>query len=98
MTRHCHNCGQEWPYDRQPGRSEICEKCSAELHVCLNCARYDRAVAQQCRETRAEPVADKDRANFCDWFEFARRNYSPDDAGNRRADQAREQFRRLFGD
>lgn len=82
---------------RQPGRTETCDRCHADLRVCLNCCHYDAGVAQQCRETRAELVGDKDRANFCDWFEFARRVYRP--AGGRdRAADARDQFKKLFGD
>jgi hypothetical protein len=65
--------------------------------VCLNCRHYDAAVAQQCRETRAEPVAEKDRANYCEWFEMVRRVYAAR-GGRDRAAEARDQFRKLFGD
>ena len=67
------------------------------MHVCLNCRHYSPAVAQQCRETRAEVVGDKDRANFCDWFDLARRVYTPGGGPDRSA-EARAQFRKLFGD
>lgn len=33
------------------------------------CRHYDVAKAKQCREPVAEPVLDKTRANFCDWFQ-----------------------------
>ena len=98
MTRHCHRCGTEWPVKRQPGRSETCEKCRADLRVCLNCEFHDRAVAYQCRERRAEPVDDKALANFCEWFILADREYEPDPTPHGRADQARERFKKLFGD
>jgi ribosome-binding protein aMBF1 (putative translation factor) len=65
MTRHCHNCGEEWTLTGQPGRGESCMKCRADLRVCLNCAHYDPRVAQQCRERRAEPVLEKHMGNFC---------------------------------
>lgn len=67
------------------------------MRVCLNCRHFELAVAQQCSETRAEPVAEKDRANFCDWFDFARRAYAPREGGDP-ASNARAQFRKLFGD
>lgn len=97
MTRHCHNCGWEWTHSGPPGRNDTCPQCHRDLRVCLNCARYDPHAAHECREPRADPVADKDRANFCDWFEFARRTFTLK-AGKDRAAEAREQFRKLFGD
>ena len=98
MTRHCHQCGWEWTIAGQPGRSETCEGCRADLRVCLNCLSYDPRVAQQCRERRAEPVEEKDRANYCEWFEFARRAYVPSANANSREQTARDQFKKLFGD
>jgi hypothetical protein len=49
-------------------RLEECKKCGAELHVCKMCEWYSLAVAKHCRETIAEEVKDKERANFCDYF------------------------------
>jgi hypothetical protein len=65
--------------------------------VCLNCAHYDPRVAQQCRERRAEAVGEKDRANFCEWFEFGADTWRGG-GESERARQAREAFNRLFGD
>lgn len=86
-----------WPYRDAPGRNDTCPQCRADLRVCLNCARYDEHAAHQCREPRAEPVADKDRANFCEWFVFAERSFTPR-PGADRADAARAALRRLLGD
>jgi hypothetical protein len=98
MTRHCHQCGWEWTIPGLPGRSEACDRCGADLRVCLNCVSYDPRAAQQCRERRAEPVLDKDRGNFCEWFEFARRTFTPKGDGPDRTAEAREQLKKLFGD
>jgi hypothetical protein len=73
-------------------------KCRADLRVCLNCAFYDSRVAQQCRERRAEPVLDKESGNFCEYFDFARRDWVQKGAADKRADAAREQLRKLLGD
>ncbi len=73
-------------------------KCRADLRVCLNCVFYDPRVAQQCRERRAEPVLDKDAGNFCEYFDFIRRNWAPKGEVNQRADAAREQLKKLLGD
>jgi len=34
----------------------------------LNCAHYDPGSYNDCRETSAERVVDKEKANFCDLF------------------------------
>ena len=97
-TRHCHNCGEPWTLTGQPGRGETCMKCRADLRVCLNCAHYDPRVAQQCRERRAEPVLEKNVGNFCEYFEFARRKWTPKSEANSRAEAARARLKNLFGD
>ena len=98
MTRHCHNCGEAWTISGQPGRGEACMKCRADLRVCLNCTYYDLRAAQQCRERRAEPVLEKAVGNFCEYFDFIRRNWTPKNELNRREAAAREQLKKLFGD
>jgi len=98
MTRHCHHCGEPWIPTRQPGRGEICMKCRMDLRVCLNCASYDPRVAEQCRDRRADLVQDKHVGNFCEYFEFAPRDWKPKAGSNQREDVAREQLKKLFGD
>ena len=98
MTRHCHKCGWEWNLAGQPGRSESCHRCGADLRVCLNCISYDARAAHQCRDRRADPVAEKHLGNYCEYFELARRAWTAPAETNPRADAAREQFKKLFGD
>ena len=97
-TRHCHRCGWEYPLSGQPGRSEACDRCGADLRVCLNCVSYDAHVAHQCRDRRAEPVMDKDRGNFCEYFEIVRRVFRATDQGTSREAAARDQLKKLLGD
>jgi hypothetical protein len=97
-TRHCWQCGAEWPFSRPPGRSETCEKCGADLKVCLNCASYDKTVAYECRDRRADEIADKDRANFCEFFEMHRREFVPVPDRYAREDKARDRLKKLLGD
>ncbi len=54
-------------------------------------------MAQQCRERRAEPEANKGAANFCEWFEFAKRVWEPAAADMREA-KARDSLKRLLGE
>jgi ribosome-binding protein aMBF1 (putative translation factor) len=64
----CFNCGTELSFSSIPGRREECTKCGADVHVCRNCQHYDRSAYNECRETSADVVREKDRANFCDFF------------------------------
>ncbi|MFQ5936557.1 MAG: hypothetical protein ACE5LB_09125 [Acidiferrobacterales bacterium] len=65
----CWKCGAESEDLPLPlSRRAECAKCDAELHVCRMCEFYDRRVANQCTEDRAEEVREKERANFCDYF------------------------------
>ena len=42
--------------------------CDTWLHCCRNCAFFAPGSANDCREPRAEPVTDREQANFCEWF------------------------------
>jgi hypothetical protein len=50
-------------------RREECAKCRADVRVCKNCRFYDAKVYNECRETSADVVREKDRANLCDYFQ-----------------------------
>ena len=97
-TRHCHKCGEPWTINGNPGRGEVCMKCRADLRVCLNCVFYDRNAAYQCRERRAEPVLEKDVGNFCEYFDFAVREFVSKSQANAREDDARAKLKKLLGD
>jgi hypothetical protein len=97
-TRHCHQCGWEWTLAGQPGRGDSCNRCNADLRVCLNCVSHDPRVAHQCRDRRAEPVPEKETGNFCEYFEMARRPFVPRAGNNPREPAARDQLKKLFGD
>jgi len=45
-----------------------CQNCGKDLRSCKNCRFFLSGARGDCRETSAEPQADKERANFCDWF------------------------------
>jgi len=67
----CWKCGSEFKEisgARKVLRSDTCPNCDSDLHVCKNCKFYDRQYHNECRETQAEWVNDKERANFCDYF------------------------------
>lgn len=64
----CFHCGREIAVKERVGFRDACPGCDRPLHACLNCAFHDPAYNNQCRETQAERVVDKRRANFCEYF------------------------------
>ena len=97
MTRHCHQCGCEFRLNGNPGRLETCLKCGADLKVCLNCLHYDRTVAEQCKERRADLVQEKHMANFCEYFDMKKGVWAGGGA-DLREETARDRLKKLFGD
>jgi len=87
----------EYKLAGSPGRSETCE-CGADLKVCLNCVSHDPKAAYQCRDRRADPVEEKHLANYCEYFEFARRVYVPKEQELSREQKSRDQLKKLLGD
>jgi len=66
----CFSCGARLDAGMKPGRADICTACDADVHCCCNCEFYDVSSYNECRETQAERVLEKDRSNFCDYFAF----------------------------
>jgi hypothetical protein len=69
-ARTCYRCRKPLVLSDHVGRREMCPACGADLHVCLNCRFYDPGVYNACGEPQAERVLEKERANFCDYFDF----------------------------
>lgn len=63
----CAFCQQEYTEKKLPFREE-CPGCGRDLHICRNCQFYDPGAHHECRESSAENVVDKERANFCEYF------------------------------
>jgi hypothetical protein len=64
----CWNCGHRIETVERIGFHAHCERCDRPLHVCRACSFYDPGYNNQCRETMAERVVDKERFNFCEYF------------------------------
>jgi hypothetical protein len=69
--RHCQACGALLSIEGTIGRRDECEACGADLHACVQCRFYDTSASDQCRESEAERVQDKERQNFCEYFQLA---------------------------
>jgi len=68
QAMNCWKCGHRVETIERVGFHAHCPQCDWPLHVCRNCSHYDPAYNNQCRETMAERVADKERSNFCEYF------------------------------
>ncbi|MBX2986385.1 MAG: hypothetical protein KF802_00680 [Bdellovibrionaceae bacterium] len=64
----CFHCGKEMEFVERVGLRDECPGCRSDAHVCKNCEFYDVKVYNECRETQAEVVREKERFNRCDYF------------------------------
>ena len=63
----CWKCKKEISIEK-PVRGDECPLCHADLHVCRACEFYESGAHNDCRESSADMVTDKERSNFCDYF------------------------------
>ena len=93
----CWKCHKETNIEK-PVRGDECPLCHADLHVCMACEFYESGAHNDCRETSAEFVSDKERGNFCDYFRPNSKNAAGggDVSGKSKADAARDAFNALF--
>ena len=59
------------------GRGDVCPKCGNDSRVCKNCRFFDLNSYRSCREEQSEWVKEKDRGNFCGFFE-SKESAAPD--------------------
>lgn len=91
----CYSCGYEFPESMAVYRSTLCPSCGKDVKACLNCRFYEPGAHWDCRETINEMVADKDRANFCEFFVLAA--VARPHASGKSSEDARAKFDDLFG-
>lgn len=87
----CVFCHKEITATRVYFRDE-CPECGGDIHICLNCEFYDPHAYRQCRESIREPVQDKEKANYCDFFRVSRRGIKP----NKKENEAYSKLGNLF--
>ncbi len=64
----CFECKNQMSFIDHISRRDECSNCGADVYCCKNCEFYDPKVYNECRETSAEPVREKNRSNFCGFF------------------------------
>jgi hypothetical protein len=96
----CHRCGAELQLPSAIARTDSCSHCQSDLKCCLNCRLHDPGANNQCREPQAEWQTDKEKSNFCEFFEFRETSTlgQPGMGGSESGpDRARSAFDALFG-
>lgn len=91
----CFRCGQHIP-ENNLGRQDSCAGCGADTRVCRNCLHYDRAYNNECREEQAPRQVEKEKRNFCEWFQ-PRKGAVAGQAQDRPASSLRSAADALFG-
>jgi hypothetical protein len=65
----CWKCAATIEFNERVGFRDACAGCDRPAHCCRNCGFYDVTYNNECRETMAERVVEKERANFCEYFQ-----------------------------
>lgn len=96
----CHSCGHALPLmpGDTIGRRDTCTGCGADLHACVHCRHFDPRRSNQCCEPQAEWVSDKEKSNFCDYFEPRTAVNLSSRGRSSRSIDARAAFNNLFKD
>ncbi len=90
----CFKCGARIADEPMPlAREARCRACTADLYVCRMCTFYDTSKAKSCAEPVADEVRDKERANFCGYFELNTRAHAASGEG----EAARRELAAMFG-
>ena len=95
MASCCSHCGAniDVAAGQVVGRTEECPSCGRDLHACVQCQFYDPGAYNECREPQAERVVDKERSNFCDYFQLSE---GPGSGSPSKKDDALKQLDDLF--
>jgi hypothetical protein len=98
--KECFFCGHSLSEGERVYRSSSCTRCGKDLKICRNCRFYSPGAHWDCLESIQDPVHDKERANFCEFFQFRegssqdRRPGSAPDAKKK----AQDALDKLFGE
>ena len=89
----CYKCQTVIELEDKVYRQQTCPKCDSYMHVCYNCRFFDELAHNQCRESEVRFVKEKDKANFCTYFEPTDNTKGRE---NTRADDARKKLEDMF--
>lgn len=66
----CFSCAKEITVSGVVGFREECAHCGADVRACKNCEFFDKSAYNECRETQADRILEKERSNRCDFFKI----------------------------
>lgn len=89
----CWKCRKEITVE-QIFRNTECPLCHADLHVCKGCKFFVPGNHFECRENITDPVTDKEKSNFCDYFAVVQ-SFNEEKSSS---EKARAAAASLFGD
>lgn len=91
----CRACGAPLTIDEPIPRDAECPNCRHDVRSCANCRHFDPRYHNSCREPEADPVEDRRRRNFCEYFQLSREPWSQ--GSTAKAGEARQKLDQLFG-
>ena len=92
----CWNCGKPTGIQGKVMRSDSCVDCLADLRCCRGCRHFDPTRRFQCRENIEAPIANKEKNNFCDFFQM--RNVVKKPGGISSQQDSKEDRKKKFDD
>ncbi len=92
----CWSCGRPSGSKGSVTRHDQCQNCLADLRTCRGCRHFDPTRRHQCRENVDHPVLNKNKANFCDFFQV--REVVKGAGGIRQRTDNKESRRKNFDD
>lgn len=92
----CYQCCKVIDVQNHLGFREECPYCGYSSHVCKNCEFYSVSVYNECKETSAERVVDKEKANYCEFFK-ANSSSSSSQKRTDPSEDAKRKLAELFG-
>jgi hypothetical protein len=75
-------------------RQDTCNKCYSDLRVCRNCDFYDKTAYNECRESNADRITEKEKANFCSYFRASDQSNDPQNGKDSFLSQAEALFKK----
>ena len=93
----CWKCKKEIEVS-QISRSTECPLCHADLHTCKGCRHYSSGSHYDCKEAVDELISDKEKGNFCDFFQVNANLSACTESASTKSDDAKKAFAALFGD
>ena len=96
----CWKCGKKGEIAK-PGFRDVCPTCGKDLHACRNCRFYAPGVYRDCSETVPDGLTDKERGNFCEYFQVNPKVFSGSGGAAAgpaaKGRDAKGEFDKLFG-